>query len=547
MRQIAKIREKIVFDVAIVGGGIAGLSTSIRLKQLDPKLEICVLEKALSVGDHVTSGCLFNPRALNELLPAWESMGGPITTKVQSVQNLYLTPKHSINIPGIFAPWSKYKGNYIVSLSEVCRWLAKVAEEMNVRILEGFCAKEILIHPAGYVEGVATGPVGYNKNNEKKPGFQDSVEILAKQTIFAEGPRGELSEKLIAKFKLRGLQNLEYESVPQTFALGVKEVWTNTGNIKEGTAVHTFSWPLKKNRSRGFMFATDSLVNVGYIVGLDYVNPRLDIYQEFQKFKTHPSIQKALSGGQCIEFGSRIVDDGGFFSIPKLSFPGGMIVGASAGFTNPISYQGAHTSMKSGMIAAETLHNQMQKKNISGKILSEYYQNYLKSWIFDELYQYRNFRQAFNRSAFFGLFYSAYSVKNHKEKSSIYIENSLIGENISESDNTEHQNRHKAIIYPKNDGVITFDKEISVERSKVNFKDQPEFIRLKKGAEYDAMHSFNTYGGIEEKLCPTGVFQFKESILYVDSSKCIQCGACKLKDTRNFIEWELPEAGTGPQ
>lgn len=546
MKQIAKIREKLFFDVAVVGAGVAGLSAAIRLKQLDPKLEICVLEKALSIGDHVTSGCLFNPRALNELLPHWETMNSPISTRAAPMKNIYLTENRAISIPKLFTPWGNLQGLYITSLSQVCRWLKTIAEDLNVHIYEGFCAKELLFSPLGYLEGIATGVVGLEKNNEKNKFFQDSLEIHASQTILAEGAGGFFSGMLSEKFRLKGLKNADYESYDQTFSLGLKEVW-NVENGEKGMVLNTFNWPVSETRNRGFLLNDGKFLHVGLSVGLDYKNPYIDIYKEFQRFKRHDFIKKFLEGGSCVEFSGKVVEDGGFFSVPKLSFPGGMLVGAAGGVNNPISMQGAHNSMKSAMIAAETIHWKMQYSKLSGVDLKEYFDNYRKSWVFEELYQYRHVRQAFNKSAMFGLAYAAYYGKIHQDKSMFAMETSIKGENASEREMTNFSVNYKKIVYPENDKIFTFDKEESLEKTKNIFRNQSEYISLRKNAEKDASYSRTVYVGLEEKLCPTGVFEYSDKGLSIDSRKCIQCGACRLKSVRNIIEWTLPEAGTGPQ
>ena len=543
MKDVLRIREKLFFDIAIVGAGIAGLSAGIKLKQLDPNLEICILEKALNVGDHVLSGCVFNPRALYELFPNWENMQSPIITKVSKVQNVYLTSTQAYNIPFYFTPWSNYNGHYVISLSQLCKWLKTIADDMKIRVFEGFSAKELLINNFGYIEGVATGPVGLKKNYEKTEGFQDSFEILAKQTIFAEGAHGYLTELVINRYKLNEFRNITHEIESQTYSLGLKEVW-KVPFLDSGKIINTYNWPLGKSRSKGFLYYCKDFLHIGLNVGLDYSNPYTNIYKEFQLLKTHPSIQKLLKGGECIEFGGKLLEDGGVFSVPKLSFKGGMIVGSAGGLSNPMTSQGAHTAMKSGMLAAEAIYEKMKQGNITGIEIGEYYLNYQKSWIFDELFKYRNIRQSFNRSPAFGLFYSAMT-KNNLIKPTFLIEVYKKGDTLPENEITGYLSDHKEIKYPEE--VLGFDPESSLVRSKNIWKDQPEFIELKNGREKDALYSVEIFGGIEEKICPTGVFKYKEKLLEIDSKKCIMCGACKIKSTRYMIDWKIPEAGTGPQ
>lgn len=546
MKGLAKIREKLIFDVAIVGAGVSGLTAGIRLKQLCPSLEVCILEKSSSVGDHIVSGCLFNPRALNELLPSWQIQNLPLGTKVQSVKNLYLTKSRAFTIPQAFTPWSQYSQDYILSLGDFCKWLKTLAESLDVRVFENFTAKEILTNNLGFVEGVATGPVGLDRGFEKKEFFQDSVEVIAQQTIFADGADGVLTRELRKKFKLDGLQNLLYEAHPQTHSLGLKEVWETSGN-SPGQVVHTFSWPMNKARFRGFLYTTPIHTHVGIIAGLDYSNPYIDLFEELQKFKTHPYIKKYLEKGRPIEFSSKTIEDGGFFSVPKLSFPGGLIIGASGGFCNPLSYQGVHLSMKSAMIAAESICEKGQKTALSSVEIKTYYEKYIKSWAYDELFKYRHIRQAFNSSPLFGLLYSFKNRKSLTEKSVFYIENSRKGENFSERECTESSFKHKRPEYVQKDKKITFDKKDTFDLANMIWKDQPEFIHLRYGNEQNALYSIKAYDGIEERICPTGVFKYRDSKLYIESHKCILCGACRLKSTRDIIEWSLPEAGTGPK
>ena len=318
-------------------------------------------------------------------------------------------------------------------------------------------------------------------------------------------------------------------------------------NHIKGTVINTFNWPLYKEKSRGFLYTSEDFLHIGLIAGLDYTNPHINLYKEFQNFKTHPFIKKFLTNGECVEFGAKILDDGGFFSVPKLSFPGGMIVGSGGGLTNPMTNQGVHTAMKSGILAAEALYEKNQHSNIEKMSIDDYYDKYRKSWIFKELFQYRHMREAFNRSPFYGLFYSGFTRNLHKEKSIYFIENYKKGDNLSARELTGFSIAHKLIKYPEPDNIIAFDQGLSLERSKNIFKNQPEYIYLKKNARNDVIYSFEAYGGIEEKLCPTGVFTYKDSYLYINSTKCIQCGSCKLKSTRDMIVWNPPEAGTGPQ
>lgn len=541
MKNIAKIREKLVFDVAIVGAGVAGLSAGIKLKQLDPNLEICILEKSSTIGGQVLSGCQFNPRALYELIPNWQQLSSPLTTKVSKSQYLYLTKSSNYKIPDSLTPWNNYSDDYVISLSELCRWLKTISDSLNIRIFESFTAKDLIYSNIGAVEGILTGEIGLNPDHSFSDTYQPGLDILAKQTILAEGANGNLSEQAINSFKLLGYHDLQYHSEPQTYSLGFKEVWTNP-NIAPGLAFHTFGWPLSNSRSRGFLYTDKEKVHIGLISGLDYTNPNINLYEEFQKFKTHKFFKDYLKG-DCIEFGAKVLDDGGFFSVPKLSAPGVLIAGSAGGMSNPITGQGAHLAMKSGIIAAETIYSNW---GLEQKEKNAYYKAYVNSWAFEELYKVRNMRQAFNNSAFFGLFYSWLNWKNANTKSSVFIENSIKGDNYAASECTRSALESKKIEYLEKDGELAVDNIVSFERTGTLYRDQPQFVKVKGRNEKNVALSYLKYGGIEEKICPTGVFKYNGIQLEIDSSKCILCGACGIKSFREMIKVELPESGTGP-
>ena len=541
MKNIAKVREKLVFDIAIVGAGVAGLSAGIKLKQLDPNLEICILEKSSSIGGHVLSGCQFNPRALYELLPNWHQLSSPLTTKVSKSQYLYLTTSSQFKIPNTLTPWNNYPNDYLVSLSELCRWLKSIADSLNIRVIESFTAKDLIFSSLGAVEGVVTGEVGLNPDHSFSETYQPGLDILAKQTIIAEGAKGKLSQQVIDSFKLIGYHDLQYHSEPQTYSLGFKEVWKNP-DTTPGLAFHTFGWPLSNSRSRGFLYTEGENVHIGLIPGLDYTNPNTNLYEEFQKFKTHNFFKDYLKG-ECIEFGAKVLDDGGFFSVPKLSAPGVLLVGSAGGMSNPLTGQGAHLAMKSGIVAAETIHSTWGTEQ---KDTKAYYKAYVNSWAFEELYKVRNMRQAFNNSALFGLFYSWFNWETSSVRSSVYIENNIKGDNYAASECTRSALESEKIEYLAKDGVVAVDKGISLERTGVLYREQPQFVKVKAGNEKNVALSFLKYGGIEERVCPTGVFRYSGVRMEVESSKCILCGACGIKSFREMIKVELPESGTGP-
>ena len=540
MGSLSRISEKVLFDVAIVGAGIAGLSAAIKLKQLDPGLEVCVLEKASTIGGHVLSGCAFNPRALYELLPRWQEMASPLEVKVNDSKVLILSQNSHISLPSSLTPWKADSNTYIVSFPALCTWMSKVAESLGVRVFESFTAKDLLFSQTGKIEGLVVGEVGVSPDGSKKEGYQSSLDISCKYVLLADGAKGCLSSKVIQKFKLLGYHDVQYQSQPQTWSLGFKETWSSD-STPAGLAVQTFGWP-GRSRSRGFVHTEQGKVHVGFIGGLDYSNPHIDLYEEFQLFKSHRTIQQYLQG-KCLEFGAKVTDDGGFFSVPKLSIPGGLVLGAAGGLTNPLTYQGAHLAMKSGIIAGEVIVENWGKET---QDLNEFYKRYTKSWVFDELFKSRNMRQAFNHSYCFGIWYSWFNWKSAGVKSSSFIETSVKGDNYSAAEATFNVDSKEKIEYPEKDGKFAVEKEESLKRSGIIYSRQANFIKIKPELQHAPKLSFTRYAGLESKVCPTGVFKYEDEKLVIDPSKCIQCGACSIKSVREMIEFNLPEAGTGP-
>jgi electron-transferring-flavoprotein dehydrogenase len=378
-------REVIDCDVCIVGGGPSGLAAAIKLKQINAGLEVCLLEKAAEVGAHILSGNLFEPRALDELIPDWRTMETPITTPVSEDQVFIFTETSALQVPNFLLPKTMHnEGNYVVSLSQVCKWLGSYAEELGVQVYPGFAAAEVIYSDSGFVTGVATGDFGIGKNGQPKDNFQRGIEIKAKQTIFAEGCRGSLSEQLISRFKLRDNDENGRKVEPQTYGIGLKEVWEVQPHVfKAGLAIHSANWPPRPDSyGGGFVYHMEpNLVHVGMVIALDYTDPYLNPYKELQRYKTHPKVKQYLEGGDCVAYGARAVNEGGYNALPKLTFPGGALVGCSAGFLNVAKIKGTHTAMKSGMMAAEAVAEEVLKGHAEGVEPSKYQYLYKNSWV----------------------------------------------------------------------------------------------------------------------------------------------------------------------
>ena len=535
-RNFAK-REVIECDVAIVGAGPAGLSAAIRLKQLNPDYDIYVIEKASEVGAHILSGNVFEPRALDELLPSWRSLSSPIKTRVAEDEFHILTSTSNYQIPNSLIPdFIHNEGNFVVSLNEVVRWLGAHAEEQGVTILSGFPAAQLIENPNGYIEGIVTGEFGINKEGLKKEGYQDGVEIRAKQTILAEGCRGSLSQKVIKKF------GLDKNSEVQTYGIGLKEVWKiKPEKTRPGLVFHSVNWPLdSKTQGGGFMYhEVEGFVHIGLIVGLDYKNPYLNPYKEFQRYKTHPIFKEYLQDADCIAYGARTVNKGGFDSLPKLTFPGGLLSGCSAGFLNPAKIKGTHTAMKSGILAAEAIHENFSSP--AGTELSSYSEKIRNSWVHEELYKVRGVTKGFSVNLWAGLVNSFISY-NLLGGATL-----LGGKKIADSLKTERKEKHSEIIYEKPDGVISFDLLTSVSRTGTNHEaDQPAHLRIKSGMEKKIKESLDEFAGPEQRFCPAGVYEFRDGNLIINAQNCIHCKTCDIKTPGEYIEWTTPEGSGGP-
>jgi electron-transferring-flavoprotein dehydrogenase len=528
------------FDVVIVGGGPAGLAASIRLAQLAAQAEreiaVCVVEKGSEIGAHILSGAVFDPKALDELLPDWRDLGAPLNTPVTKDRFVYLGAGGDIPLPT--PPQMHNKGNYIVSLGNLCRWLAEQAEALGVEIYPGFAAAEVLYAEDGSVKGVATGDMGRTRDGAEGPNFEPGVELHATYTLFAEGARGSLSKELFEKFDLRR------ECDPQTFGIGLKELWeVRPEKHRQGLVLHTVGWPLDTRTYGGsFLYhLEDNQVAVGFVVGLDYENPYLSPFDEFQRFKTHPSIRPTFEGGRRIAYGARALNEGGLQSIPELIFPGGALIGCSAGFLNVPRIKGSHTAMKSGMTAAEAAFAALAEAT-APKTLDAYPAALKESWVWSELKAARNVRPAFAKWGLWGgIAYSAldtYLFKGHAPWTFHHAH--------GDHESLKKAAQCKPIAYPKPDGEVSFDKLSSVFISNTNHEeDQPCHLTLKDDS-VPVQVNLADYAGPEQRFCPAGVYEFVEETLTINAQNCVHCKTCDIKDPTQNIDWTTPEGGGGP-
>ncbi len=532
---IREDRDVMEYDVVIVGAGPSGLSCAIRLKQLSPDLTVCVLEKGSEVGAHLLSGAVFETRALDELIPDWKDKGTPLNTACTSDKFLFLTKTRAIRLPT--PPQMHNHGNYIISLGELGRWLAGQAEELGVEIFAGFAAAETLYNESNEVIGIATGDMGIGKDGERRPDFTPGVEIHARQVVLAEGCHGSLTKGIIKKFELR--KNAD----PQTYGLGVKEIWEIPSDKHDkGLCVHSIGWPMDtKTYGGSFMYHFgDNMVSVGFVVGLDYRNPYLSPFEEMQRFKTHPVIRKTLEGGRRVAYGARALSEGGLQSQPKLSFPGGVLIGDTAGFLNVPKIKGNHLAMKSGMIAAEEISKLLQG---DGRECLSYESAYKQSWIYDELYKVRNIRPGFNWGLWVGLINAGFQTlggwlfpftfKNHADYAQL--------DKAADS---------QKIDYPKADGVLTFDRLTSVQLSNTNHEeDQPSHLKL-KDPSIPIKVNLPVWAEPAQRYCPAAVYEIVEEAgakkFVINAQNCVHCKTCDIKDPSQNIEWTVPQGGGGP-
>ncbi|MBS0371302.1 MAG: electron transfer flavoprotein-ubiquinone oxidoreductase [Proteobacteria bacterium] len=536
-------RDAMEYDVVIVGAGPSGLSTAIRLKQLAEKagseLSVCVVEKGSEVGAHILSGAVIETRSLEELLPDWKERGAPLNTPVKEDRFLFLTTDKAYKLPT--PPQMHNDGNYIVSLGNVVRWLGQQAEELGVEIYPGFAAAEVLYHEDGSVKGIATGDMGLEKNGEPGPNHQPGIELHARQTVFSEGCRGSLTKGLFARFNLRDGAD------PQTYGIGIKELWEVHPEVHQpGLTVHTVGWPVSSDVYGGsFLYHLENnQVAVGFVVGLDYSNPHLSPYEEFQRFKTHPEIRKYFEGGRRIAYGARALNEGGFQSVPKLTFPGGVLVGDTAGFLNVPKVKGTHMAMKSGIEAAEAIFAHLGAEGQTGHEVLGYPERLKKSWLWDELYTVRNIRPSFRWGLWGGIAYSAIDTFLLKGRAPWTLRH--------HADHTQLKKASECapIVYPKPDGKISFDRLSSVFISATNHsEEQPCHLRL-KDASVPVATNLALYNAPETRYCPAGVYEIVEDTsgprMQINAQNCLHCKTCDIKDPTQNIDWAVPEGGGGP-
>ncbi len=537
-------RERMEYDVVIVGAGPAGLSAAIRLRQLarehGRELGVCVIEKGSEVGAHILSGAVLEPRALGELIPDWREQGAPLVTPATEDRFMILTRSRALRLPT--PPQMSNHGNYIISLANLCRWLARQAEALGVEIYPGFAAAEILYDERGRVVGVATGERGIGKDGKPTASHQQGVELRAWQTLFAEGARGSLTKTLFARFGLGAGAN------PQTYGIGLKELWeVAPDRHRPGLAVHTVGWPLDWRTYGGsFLYHLENRqVAVGFVVGLDYANPYLSPFEEFQRFKTHPVIRPTLAGGRRIAYGARALNEGGAQSIPRLTFPGGALIGCAAGFLNVPKIKGTHGAMKSAMVAAEAVFEALGRSEPPAEVVA-YPERLKASWLWEELHRARNIRPAFRAGLWAGMAYAAldtyllrgrapWTFGHHQDHAAL-----------------RPKDRCQPIAYPRPDGEITFDRLSSVFLSATNHEEnQPAHLRLREPGQAIALN-LATYDAPETRYCPAGVYEILRDAnganprLQINAQNCVHCKTCDIKDPGQNIDWVVPEGGGGP-
>ncbi len=536
------------YDVVIVGAGPAGLSAAIQIKQLAAaagrEIGVCVLDKGSEVGAHILSGAVLEPRALNELIPDWPEKGAPLTTPVRAEKMLFLGERKHFSVPHMLLPPAmRNRGNYIISLGNFCRWLGEQAESLGVEIYPGFAARRVLYGEDGKVAGVTTGDQGVSRNGEPGPAYTPGMELRATYTLFAEGCRGHLGKELMVRFNLRdGVE-------PQTYGLGLKELWeVDPAKSAPGLVMHTAGWPLDRQTYGGsFIYhLDDNQVAVGFVVALDYRNPYLSPFEEFQRFKTHGAIRPLLEGGRRISYGARALNEGGLQSLPKLVFPGGALIGCEAGTLNGPKIKGTHTAMKSGMLAAEAAFAALCEE-APDPVLTEYEAAFRRSWVYSELRQARNFRPSFKYGLVAGTLLAGLDQVLLRGRAPWTLHHGH-----ADHETLDKKDKAVAPVYPKPDGKITFDRLSSVFISNTNHEeDQPNHLILKDD-RVPIEVNLAEYDGPEQRYCPAGVYEIvteegeSKARLQINAQNCIHCKSCDIKDPRQNIQWVTPEGGGGP-
>jgi electron-transferring-flavoprotein dehydrogenase len=544
-------REAMEFDVVIVGAGPAGLSAAIRLKQLAAEagndVNVCVIEKGSEVGAHILSGAVVDPIALNELVPDWKEKGAPLNTPVTEDKFIYLSEKGSIRFPNfMMPPLMNNHGNYIVSLGNVCRWLATQAEELGVEIYPGFAAAEVLYDDKGAVRGVATGDMGIGKDGEKTANYEPGIELHAKYTFIAEGVRGSLAKQIIKKYEL------DKDSDAPKFGIGLKELWEiDPTKHKEGLVAHTMGWPLDSSTGGGsFMYHLEgNQVALGFVIHLNYTNPYLSPFDEFQRFKHHPSIKPYLEGGRRISYGARAITEGGLQSVPKLTFPGGVLIGCSAGFVNFPRIKGSHNAMKTGMLAAESAFKALGENRALDE-LTAYADAYKSSWVYKDLKRVRNVKPLWSKLGLFGGLLLG-GIDMWMNQLGIGLPFTL-KHGKSDADTLVPADQATPIEYPKPDGKISFDKLSSVFVSSTNHdENQPAHLKL-TDASIPISVNLPKWAEPAQRYCPAGVYEVVEAEssgekrFQINAQNCVHCKTCDIKDPSKNITWTVPQGGGGP-